>query len=167
MDRKDHILDLARSAAPPREASAPTDVQALLESLVYDYADSGHLVTLCGRIEGPVVTASHALRRIMTNLTDNALKFGKDAEISVERDVRGCVLIVVRDRGPGIPEPELEAVFAPFYRVEASRSRETGGAGLGLAIASHLAIALRGELRLTNRTGGGLEARLVLPCSSG
>jgi signal transduction histidine kinase len=132
MDRKDHILDLARSAAPPREASAPTDVQALLESLVYDYADSGHLVTLCGRIEGPVVTASHALRRIMTNLTDNALKFGKDAEISVERDVRGCVLIVVRDRGPGIPEPELEAVFARFYRVEASRSRETGERGWGL-----------------------------------
>jgi signal transduction histidine kinase len=109
------------------------------------------------------VTAPHALRRIVTNLTDNALKFGEDVEILVERDVRDHVSIVVKDRGPGIPEAELEAVIAPFYRVEASRSRETGGAGLGLTIASQLAIALNGELCLTNRNGGGLAARVTLP----
>jgi signal transduction histidine kinase len=156
-------IDLARSAAPTPEAMAPTDVQALLESLVYDYADCGRQVSLCGRINGPVVTAPHALRRIVTNLTDNALKFGEDVEILVERDVRDHVSIVVKDRGPGIPEAELEAVIAPFYRVEASRSRETGGAGLGLTIASQLAIALNGELCLTNRNGGGLAARVTLP----
>jgi signal transduction histidine kinase len=156
-------IDLARSAAPTPEAMAPTDVQALLESLVYDYADCGRQVSLCGHINGPVVTAPYALRRIVTNLTDNALKFGENVEIFVERDVRNQLSIVVRDRGPGIPEAELEAVLAPFYRVEVSRSRETGGAGLGLAIASQLAIALNGELCLTNRDGGGLAARVALP----
>jgi signal transduction histidine kinase len=156
-------IDLARSAAPTPESLVPTDVQALLESLIYDYAESGRQVSLCGHINGPVMTAPHALQRIITNLTDNALKFGEDVEIFVERDVRNRVLIEVRDRGPGIPEAELEAVLAPFYRVEVSRSRETGGAGLGLAIASQLAIALSGELRLSNRGGGGVAARLTLP----
>jgi signal transduction histidine kinase len=156
-------IDLARSSAPTPEALAPTDIQALLESLVYDYAESGRQVSLCGHIDGPVVTAPHALRRIITNLTDNALKFGEDVEISVGRDVRNRISIEVSDRGPGIPEAELDAVLVPFHRVEASRSRETGGAGLGLAIASQLAIALNGELRLTNRDGGGLVARLTLP----
>jgi signal transduction histidine kinase len=156
-------IDLARSAVPTPEALAPTDVQALLESLVYDYAESGHQISLCGHIDGPVVTAPHALRRILTNLTDNALKFGEEVEIFVERDARDHVSVVVRDRGPGIPDAELETVLAPFYRVEISRNRETGGAGLGLAIASQLAIALGGELCLTNRDGGGLAARLTLP----
>lgn len=159
-------IDLARSAAPTPEALAPTDVQALLESLVYDYTDSGRQVSLRGHIDGPVVTAPHALRRIIVNLTDNALKFGEDVEIVVERDVRGYVSIVVKDRGPGIPDAELEAVLAPFHRIEVSRSRETGGAGLGLAIASQLAITLSGELRLTNRDGGGLAARLTLPAAA-
>jgi signal transduction histidine kinase len=99
-------------------------------------------------------------------LTDNALKFGEDVEIVVECDFRGYVSIVVKDRGPGIPDAELEAVLAPFHRVEVSRSRETGGAGLGLAIASQLAITLSGELRLTNRDGGGLAARLTLPAAA-
>ena len=145
---------------------AGLDVQALLESLVYDYTDSGLKVSLCGRTDCPVVTAPHALRRIIINLTDNGLKFGDNVEISVERDVSDGVSIVVRDRGPGIPEAELEAVLRPFYRVESSRSRETGGAGLGLAIASQLATALGGELRLANRDGGGLAAHLTLPRGS-
>jgi len=156
-------IDLARSAAPTPEPLVPTDIQALLESLVYDYTDSGRHVSLYGHIDGPIVTAPQALRRIVNNLTDNALKFGQDVEICVKHDARNNVSIEVRDRGPGIPEPELEAVLAPFYRVEVSRSRETGGAGLGLAIACQLARALGGQLRLTNRDGGGLAARLNLP----
>jgi signal transduction histidine kinase len=72
------------------------------------------------------------------------------------------VAITVSDRGPGIPDEHLKSVFLPFYRVEASRNRETGGTGLGLAIAQQLASALRGTLTLANRDGGGLEARLEL-----
>ncbi|HHB13441.1 MAG TPA: ATP-binding protein, partial [Chromatiales bacterium] len=84
------------------------------------------------------------------------------AEVRVED--RGDELhIVVADRGPGIPEQELEHVFEPFYRLEGSRSRQTGGTGLGLSIARNIARAHGGELTLRNRPGGGLEAVLVLP----
>ena len=78
----------------------------------------------------------------------------------------GELEIAVRDRGPGIAEAELERVLEPFVRLDDSRSRETGGAGLGLAIANELAGVLGGALRLRNREGGGLEARLALPCSN-
>jgi signal transduction histidine kinase len=71
--------------------------------------------------------------------------------------------ICVRDHGPGIAEAELERVFEPFYRVEASRNRATGGSGLGLTIARNIARAHGGDLVLKNRAGGGLEALLTLP----
>ena len=76
----------------------------------------------------------------------------------------GGAVIVVRDRGPGIPDDQLDAVFEPFRRVETSRNRETGGTGLGLAIARQLALAMGGTLTLSNRQdgGGGLDARLTL-----
>ena len=78
---------------------------------------------------------------------------------------------MVRHRGPGIPEAELDKVFEPFYRLESSRNRETGGTGLGLAIARQLANALGAELILRNRAEGGLEARVMLaadlPAASG
>jgi signal transduction histidine kinase len=159
-------IDLARSAGRTAEAPVATDIQALLESLVYDYADSGQCVALSGHVEGPVVTRPRALRRIVTNLADNALKFGQDVEIAVEKNAQNRISIAVRDRGPGIPEAELAAVFEPFYRVEASRNRETGGSGLGLTTAHRLSIALGCELSLTNRQGGGLEARLILPATA-
>ena len=106
-----------------------------------------------------------ALRRLLGNLVDNALKFAGAAEIELERQPDG-VAISVLDRGPGIPESELQAVLQPFYRVENSRSRETGGTGLGLAIAQELAQALGTSLVLAARPGGGLEARVVLPVQS-
>jgi signal transduction histidine kinase len=156
-------IDLARSAGSRTEPFVATDVQALLESLVYDYADSGQRVDLAGRIDRPLMTAPQALRRILTNLVDNALKFGGEVDIAVEPATADRIVIAVRDRGPGIPETQLGSVLAPFYRLEASRNRKTGGAGLGLAIASELAKALGGVLLLSNRAGGGLTAQLTLP----
>lgn len=156
-------IDLARSAGSRSEPFVATDVQALLESLVYDYADSGQRVDLSGRIDRPLVTAPHALRRIVTNLVDNALKFGGEVDIAMEAPAADRIVIAVRDRGPGIPEAQLGSVLAPFYRLEGSRNRNTGGAGLGLAIASELAKAIGGELALRNRDGGGLTAQLTLP----
>jgi signal transduction histidine kinase len=103
---------------------------------------------------------------VVTNLVDNALKFGECVEIVVEANPRHHVSIAVRDRGPGIPPSELSAVLQPFYRVERSRNRHTGGTGLGLAIAQQLAFALGGSLTLANRDGGGLEARLTLPTAT-
>ena len=159
-------IDLARSADGATETPIPTDVQALLESLVYDYADSGRPVGLVGRVETPVTTSPRTLRRTVINLVDNALKFAKDVEVTVRKLSPDEMFITVRDRGPGIPETEIEAVLMPFYRIQASRNRETGGAGLGLAIVQRLSVALSGKLRLANRPGGGLEVELTLPVKS-
>ena len=113
-----------------------------------------------------------ALRRILVNLVDNALAFGGQAEIQVTRSAGPVpqvptprLTIAVLDRGPGIPDEQLQAVFKPFHRLETSRNRDTGGTGLGLAIALQLATAMGGTLSLHNRPGGGLEARLTLPAS--
>jgi signal transduction histidine kinase len=157
----------ARSTQGVSETSRATDLHALLDSLVCDYIDAGRSVRIVGRYDRPFVTRPHALRRIITNLTDNALKFATDVEIFAESKPPGRVSIIVRDRGPGIHPHELKAVFQPFHRVENSRNRETGGTGLGLAIAQQLTMALAGDLTLSNREDGGLEARLSLPDTSG
>ena len=152
----------ARSAHGNAEKSSRIDMGSFIESLAYDYQDTGKAVTMSDRIDGAVVTRPHALRRILTNLIDNALKFGGSAEISAERDAVGSIIIKVLDRGPGIPEDQLDAVLQPFFRLEQSRNRGTGGTGLGLAIAHQLAQAIGGSLTLRNRDGGGLSAEISI-----
>lgn len=152
----------ARSAERPQEPAQPVDLHALLDSLACDYADAGQAVTLQAPRELQATTRPQALRRIVTNLVDNALKFAGTAQIEAWQEAQR-VTVTVRDRGPGIPPGELQAVLQPFYRLEHSRGRESGGTGLGLAIAQQLAQALGGSLSLRNHEEGGLEARLELP----
>lgn len=154
----------ARSAHGSTEAPVRIDLGAFMESMVFDYQDTGRAVELVQRLPASTafVTRSHALRRILTNLIDNALKFGSRADVSAELLADGRVSIRMRDDGPGIPEDQLEAVFQPFFRLEHSRNRGTGGTGLGLAIAQQLAGALNGSLVLRNAVGGGLEAEVVI-----
>jgi signal transduction histidine kinase len=135
---------------------------ALLESLQADFQDAGKPFEIEGGVAQPYPGRPLALRRCVANLVENAIRYGERAAISVADGARE-VTIRIRDRGPGIPEPELERVFEPFFRGEASRSRETGGTGLGLGIARNIARAHGGELVLRNRPGGGLEAILSLP----
>jgi len=157
-------LTYARTAQAAQEAPRAIDLYALLDGLVCDAVDAGHLAELVGQPMAPLVTRVQALRRVVTNLLDNALKFGGQAQVRIESSDHD-VHIVVQDPGPGIPPEALNAVFEPYYRVENSRSRETGGTGLGLAIAHQLTLALGGRLVLSNRPSGGLEARLTLPRS--
>jgi len=144
------------------EAAKPIDVNALLESLQADLAETGGRVTIEGRPYQPYPGKPGALKRCLANLLENAIKYGKSAHIGVD-DNDERLEIRIRDEGPGIPEQELERVFDPYYRVEESRNRETGGAGLGLTIARSIAESHGGRLSLHNRTEGGLEARLTLP----
>jgi len=102
------------------------------------------------------------LRRVLSNLLDNALKFAGSAQLRVRADSEGRVCLQVLDDGPGIDEAELQEVFKPFYRVESSRNRSTGGTGLGLAIALQLSESLGARLSLSNRESGGLCAQLEL-----
>ena len=155
-------LAYARTAQATQEPPRAIDLHALLDGLVCDAQDAGHNVTLTGKLNTPLNTRVQALRRVLTNLIDNAIKFGGSAQVAVS-STAGHVYIAVCDQGPGIPASELEAVRQPFYRVEASRNRDTGGTGLGLAIADQLTQALSGELTLQNRAQGGLQATLILP----
>lgn len=156
-------LAYARTAQAAQEVPRAVDLYALLDNLVCDATDAGHTVSLHGPTKlPPVSTRVQALRRLVTNLLDNALKFGAQAEIHLSA-TNGAITIRVLDQGPGIPPAELQAVLQPFYRVESSRNRETGGTGLGLAIAHQLSLALSGELTLSNRPEGGLQAQLRFP----
>jgi signal transduction histidine kinase len=119
-------------------------------------------VSLSGKSAVVLDTRPHALRRVLVNLVDNALKFAGSAELEVGSTANGELSIKVLDRGPGIAEDELVQVMQPFYRVESSRNRGTGGTGLGLAIAQQLAVAIGGSLTLSNRPEGGLCAEIRL-----
>lgn len=154
-------LDFMRDSS----ASEPVqrvDIMALLESLQTDYQDMGNAVEVEGRLDAPFGGRPLALRRCLTNLVDNAIRYGKRAIVMAE-DAAGAITIRVLDEGPGIPEQELEHAFEPFFRGESSRNRDTGGTGLGLGIARNIARAHGGDLTLRNRPGGGLEATLTLP----
>jgi signal transduction histidine kinase len=144
------------------EKAQPIDVKALLESLQADAQVTGAEVAIEGAASRPYVGRPQALKRCLGNLLDNALKYGNSATMLVE-DAPDRLIIRIRDRGPGIPERDLERVFEPFFRLEGSRSRDTGGTGLGLSIARNIAQVHRGTLTLHNVKEGGLEAALTLP----
>jgi signal transduction histidine kinase len=153
----------ARSMDSSSEVSHRIDMDSFLDSLVFDYLDMGKDVQL-GSTNGAVIDARpHALRRVLVNLLDNALKFSGAARIEMLTRHDNHIAIQVLDRGPGIAEAELNEVLKPFYRVESSRNRDTGGTGLGLAIAQQLTLSMGGTLSLYNREGGGLCAQVVLP----
>jgi signal transduction histidine kinase len=154
-------------AAPkgPSQGAEPVqavDMAALLASVQADLSETGGRVTLSGRPLGPYAGHPAALKRCVRNLAENAVNYGRVAHIEV-RDGEGALELLFRDEGPGLAAQELDRVFEPFYRVDPSRSRETGGTGLGLTIARSIAELHAGTLTLRNHPEGGLEARLVLP----
>lgn len=154
-------LDLARSMDSV-EPMQRMDIDSLLDSICADAADAGQQVSFSGQSQAAIAAQPNTLRRCLSNLIDNAVKYGQQAAVSVSKEP-GHVAIRIRDNGPGIPQEQLDVVFDPFYRVETSRSRDTGGTGLGLTIARNIAENHRGTLVLRNHPDGGLEALLTLP----
>jgi signal transduction histidine kinase len=129
--------------------------------LADDLAEQGHLIAVTG--EAQVASAAPmALRRVLSNLLGNALRYADQAQADVRADGTHIV-VTIDDNGPGIPADQLDAVFEPFVRVETSRNRSSGGTGLGLHIARELTQRHGGQLTLTNRAEGGLRATLRLP----
>ncbi len=153
-------LDVFRNAGDD-ETLRPVDVTSLARSMVDDMAEVGQPVTLTG--DAAVALARPvALRRILENLLGNAIRYGTSADVTVETD-HEQVRVRIDDRGPGIASELIEEVFQPFYRIEGSRHRSSGGSGLGLYIARDLLRRQGGDVTLANRLGGGLRAEVVLP----
>lgn len=156
----DAALDYLRGNAQP-ETTRLLDISALLHSMAEDAAEGGITISVAGDAQ-PVMAQPSALRRCLNNLIDNAVRYGNRAEVSL-LDTRKQLTIAIQDTGPGLPEDQLETVFSPFYRLETSRSRHTGGIGLGLSIARDIARQHGGNIILRNASGGGLIAELTLP----
>ncbi|MFZ3219144.1 MAG: ATP-binding protein [Rhodoferax sp.] len=158
-------LDYLRGAAEP-EPFVLLDLPSLLHTVADDQQACGHPVRVveadASRASLSLRTQASALRRCVGNLVDNAVRYGGHADIAW-RAAPHQVCIEVRDGGPGIADDELDKVLAPFYRVEGSRNRSSGGVGLGLSIASDIARRLQGQLTLRNGAAGGLVATLTLP----
>lgn len=157
-------LDYLRGAADA-EPMARIDLASLVESLVDDRQACGQDVRIDDESAGDpieVVGELSALRRCIDNLVDNAVRYGGAARLRLHAD-DALVRLDVRDDGPGIAETELPRVMAPFYRVEGSRNRASGGVGLGLSIAHDIAQRHRGGIGLRNATPRGLVASLRLP----
>ena len=146
------------------EASRPLDLAALLEAVAGDARDMDQPVTLAACPSTTVLMRPRALKRAMVNIVDNAVRYGGGAELSLSRD-RDEAVIRIADHGPGVPAAERENVLRPFYRCEASRSRDTGGIGLGLSIASDTVNAHGGKMALSETPGGGLTVEVRLPAS--
>jgi signal transduction histidine kinase len=144
------------------ESPRPLDVDALVAAVQAGQQAMGRDVSVSGRTREPFTGVESLLKRCLGNLVDNAVLYGGRAEVVVE-DGSDALTLRVRDPGPGIPEDQLEQVFEPFYRLEGSRNRATGGTGLGLTIARNIAQTHGGDIELRNRAEGGLEAVLRLP----
>lgn len=144
------------------EPARSVDVGMLADSLCADMAELGSDVTYTSDIALACNCRAAEVRRALRNLIENALRYGKRARVSAESAV-GFASIHVDDDGPGIPDAEIERVFEPFARLDESRNSDTGGHGLGLAIARLIARGHGGDISLANRSGGGLRATLRLP----
>jgi len=143
------------------EAFTPIDINEMLATLQSEFAEMSSHMSIQGQATRSILAKPQALRRCLTNLIANAIKFGSQATVIVEDGP--SLVIRIRDEGPGIPDEELERVFEPFYRLESSRNRDTGGSGLGLSIARDVIQAHGGALVLQNLPVRGLEAIVRLP----
>jgi signal transduction histidine kinase len=152
-------LEFARGVVRA-EPSSKVDLTVLLSDLVGDVG--GDRATLVASGPLPVTIRPQALNRALRNLIDNAVRYGGVAKVTLKRELE-MAIITVADKGPGLPDNQLETAFEPFVRLEGSRSRDTGGAGLGLAIARTIIQAHGGTVKLRNLHEGGLEAVVHLP----
>ncbi len=155
------ILSLAR-AGRSTQAAQKVDLAALADAVVEDYLELGSPVEMAESDRAVAFVRPQQIRRALRNLIENAIVYGEHAHVSVCHE-GATIRIAVADDGPGIAEDRMAEMLEPFTRLEGSRNRETGGAGLGLALVRAIMAEHQGQLRLANRAEGGLEASLVLP----
>jgi signal transduction histidine kinase len=160
-DMVEATLNFASESSAAEETRL-VDLVALVEAVADDESTLGHDVHVTATERLTYRCRPTSLRRAILNLTDNAIRYGDRARVTLTSDT-STVRILIDDDGPGIPEDRIEEVFEPFIRLETSRNRETGGVGLGLAVARSCARSHGGDVILTNREQTGLRAEIVLP----
>lgn len=161
----DDILSLARLGRPS-EAKVDVDLAALVDAVVEDFRDIGSNVAFAESDRLTMQLRPSLMRRAVRNLIENAVKYAGAASVSLDRTA-DTATIIITDNGPGIPEAQMQAVFDPFTRLETSRNRDTGGIGLGLALAQAIVREAGGQITIANRPEGGLAAKITLPRSIG
>lgn len=145
-----------------KEPSRRVGLNALVDSTCEDLKDIGMPVEFYEGSEAVSICRPVSLRRALRNLIENAVKYGQQAEVSLTAS-KNASTIIISDNGPGMSEKDMERVFEPFVRLETSRNRDTGGIGLGMAIARNIIHAHGGNIDLSNRPEGGLQIRVTLP----
>jgi signal transduction histidine kinase len=148
------------------EATTLFDLAELISTVINDYADQRVAIGYGGPKRAIYRGRPFALKRVLTNLTDNAIKYATPPDIALAQ-VDSAWIISVADRGPGIPDESLQSVFRPYHRLDKSRNRMTGGVGLGLSVAQAIVHGHGGEIVLNHRAGGGLIAAITLPIADG
>jgi signal transduction histidine kinase len=146
------------------EPRAPVDLRRVLDDIAAELTEAGHEVRVAGDRHAEIDGRGSALKRALRNLVENAVKYGHRAEVRLTATPKQLT-VTIDDEGPGIAESEFENVFRPFYRVEPSRSRQTGGTGLGLTVARSIVRGHGGDITLANRAEGGLRQTVLLPRS--
>ena len=160
-------LEFTRGLDAAHRPLESVDITALMSDLTTHYPDQASHIEWTPEAPCRIQTSPLALRRVIANLLENALRYGHDKPVMIQcQCLPGGVTITIADRGPGIPEDQLEAVFQPFHRLEASRSSVTGGSGLGLAIVHQLCKAHGWQIQLLPGDEGGTVARLHIPVSA-
>ena len=167
LDEMEQMVEAAMTFAREETANEETrkiDLTALVESAVEDLAETGRPIKFIGEGAPRVYPCRPlSIKRAFGNLVANALNFGDTVEVAVRDADDGGLWIEIADDGPGIPVEQREQVFEPFFRIEESRNRDTGGIGLGMAIARTAIRAHGGEIYLDESQKGGLLARIYLP----
>jgi signal transduction histidine kinase len=156
----EQVLAAAKGASGERPRQV--DLSALVESLCTDLDELGEPVSWINHSPAPISCRPNEIKRAVRNLVENAVAYGRKAEVRIS-DVSDGYEVLVEDEGPGIPEGDRQRVFEPFVRLESSRNVATGGTGLGLTLVKAIAEGHGGAVRLENRPGGGLRARMHLP----
>jgi signal transduction histidine kinase len=156
----EQVLSAAKGAGG--EKSRQVDLSALVESLCTDLDELGEPVSWVNHSPAPIACRPNEIKRAVRNLVENAVAYGHKAEVRIS-DTSDGYEVLVEDEGPGIPEGDRQRVFEPFVRLESSRNEATGGTGLGLTLVKAIAEGHGGAIRLEDRPGGGLRARMHLP----
>jgi signal transduction histidine kinase len=156
----EQVLSAAKGASgePPRQV----DLSALVESLCTDLDELGEPVNWVTHAPAPISCRPNEIKRAVRNLVENAVAYGHKADVRIT-DTSDGYDVLVEDEGPGIPESDRQRVFEPFVRLESSRNEDTGGTGLGLTLVKAIVEGHGGAVKLENRPGGGLRARMHLP----